>query len=1068
VSRIFIARPIFAWVLAIITMLAGLGAIYLLPVEQYPDVAPPQVNIRATFPGASADTLENSVTQIIEQQLTGIDGLIYFSSSSTSRGQVTISATFEKGTDPDIAQVQVQNQVQQALVRLPQQVQQQGLRVTKSNPDFLMIVGVYDETDRSTNIDVSDFLVSNLQDQLARIEGVGETNVFGSQYAMRIWLDPNKLASVALMPGDVVTAIRNQNTEVAAGEVGGVPQPDSNRLNATVTAQSRLRTVAEFEAIILKSEQSGAIVRLADVARVELGAENYSASSRINGHPGAGLAISLAPGADALATADLVKAAVEEARAGFPAGYEVAYANDTTAFIRLSIEEVVKTLIEAIILVIIVMFVFLQSWRATLIPAIAVPVVLLGTFAVFYLAGFSINTLTLFGLVLAIGLLVDDAIVVVENVERLLEENPEMTPKEATIRSMDEIQVALVAIAVVLSAVFLPMAFFGGSTGVIYRQFSITIVSAMVLSALVALILSPALTASLLRQKAHDSAEEAGWLERRWPWGAARVTRAQRWFNDSFARGTDRYVGAVAWVVNRKWLFLAIYAVVLALLAALFLRLPTGFLPTEDQGAAQLQFRLPAGATLGRTREVQRTVEKFMLEEERANTAVMFSVAGGGQGAAGQNTGQGFVNFVDWSEREGAQNSAEAITERASKALSGVRDAQINVLVPAAIRGLGQTNGFSLQLQNTSGMSREAFAAARDRLLEAAGRDPALSGVRLGELPDVQTLQVDIDQAKLAALGLNQADVNTTLSAAWGGQYVNDFIDRGRVKRVFVQADAPFRATPEDIGSWFVRGSDGQMAPFSAFSRNRWSTTPTTLSRFQGYPSFQFQGQSAPGQSSGEAMDRIEALAREIGGVGVAWSGLSYEERLSSGQAPLLYGLSLLVVFLCLAALYESWTIPVAVMLVIPLGLVGAVFAVTLRGLENDVYLQIGLLTTMGLAAKNAILVIEFAEQAEKRGARVIDAALEAARLRLRPILMTSLAFIFGVLPLALSSGAGANSRIAIGTSVIGGMLTATVLAIFYIPLFFVLVRRTTRDALKKLPFGRRTPPGEAPAGGGA
>lgn len=1071
-SRIFIERPIFAWVLAIITMLAGIGAITLLPIEQYPDVAPPQVNIRASFPGASAETLENSVTQIIEQQLTGIEGLLYFSSSSTSRGQVTISATFAKGVDPDIAQVQVQNQVQQALARLPQQVQQQGLRVTKSNPDFLMIVGVYDETDRSTNIDVSDFLVSTLQDELARIEGVGETNVYGSQYAMRVWLDPDRLAAVGLMPGDIITAIRNQNTEVAAGEVGGLPQPDSNRLNAVVTAQSRLRTADEFKAIILKSDTSGALVRLGDVARVELGAESYAASSRINGHPGAGLAISLAPGADALATADLVKAAVEEARDSFPPGYSVAYANDTTAFIRLSIEEVVATLIEAIVLVIIVMFVFLQSWRATLIPTIAVPVVLLGTFAIFYLAGFTINTLTLFGLVLAIGLLVDDAIVVVENVERLLEENPGMTPKEATIRSMDEIQVALVAIAIVLSAVFLPMAFFGGSTGVIYRQFSITIIAAMALSALVALILSPALTASLLRQKQHDEGGDATESESRfhrvWPWGAQRVDRARNWFNDSFARGTDRYVAAVRRVVDRKFLFLAIYAAVLALLAILFLRLPTGFLPTEDQGAAQVQFRLPAGATQGRTRAVQLAVEKYFLTDESENIATILTVAGGGGGAAGQNTGQGFVNFVDWAERTGAENSADTITQRATQAFSGFRDAQVNVLVPPAIRGLGQNSGFTLQLQNSSGMPREEFVAARDRLLDAASKDPLLSGVRLGELPDTQTLQVDIDQARLAALGLNQSDVNTTLSAAWGGQYVNDFIDRGRVKRVFVQADAPYRATPDDIGQWFVRGASGQMAPFSAFASTRWSTTPATLSRFQGYPSFQFDGQPAPGESSGAAMERIAELASEIPGVSVAWSGLSFQERLSSGQAPLLYGLSLLVVFLCLAALYESWTIPVAVMLVIPLGLVGAVFAVTLRGLENDVYLQIGLLTTMGLAAKNAILVIEFAEQAEKRGARVIDAALEAARLRLRPILMTSLAFIFGVLPLALSSGAGANSRIAIGTSVIGGMLTATVLAIFFIPLFFVIVRRTTRDTLKKLHIGERKPPADLSEGGAA
>lgn len=1058
-SRIFIERPIFAWVLAIITMLAGIGAIYLLPVEQYPDVAPPQVNIRATFPGASAETLENSVTQIIEQQLTGIDGLLFFSSSSSSRGQVTISATFEKGTDPDIAQVQVQNQVQQALVRLPQQVQQQGLRVTKSNPDFLMIVGVYDETDRSTNIDVSDFLVTNLQDTLARIEGVGETNVFGSQYAMRIWLDPDRLASVGLMPGDVVTAIRNQNTEVAAGEVGGLPQPESNQLNATVTSQSRMRTVEEFEGIILKSEQSGAIVRLADVARVELGAENYSASSRINGHPGAGLAVSSAPGADALATSDLVKEAVSQAQASFPPGYKVAYANDTTAFIRLSIDEVVGTLFEAIILVVIVMFVFLHSWRATLIPTIAVPVTLLGTFAVFYLFGFSINTLTLFGLVLAIGILVDDAIVVVENVERLLEENPDMTPKEATIQSMGEIQVALVAIAIVLSAVFLPMAFFGGSTGVIYRQFSVTMIAAMILSTLVALILSPALTTSLLRQKHGGGDHPQGWLDRRFPTVTHRLDRAQHWFNDSFARGTDRYIVAIQKVVDRKWLFLAIYAIIVVLLVAMFVRLPTSFLPTEDQGAARVQFRLPAGATQGRTREVQLAIEKYMLEQEADNIAVMFSVAGGGQGAAGQNTGQGFVNFVDWAERKGADSTADAIVERTGKAFAQFRDAQVNVLVPAAIRGLGQTNGFSLQLQNTSGMPREEFAAARDKLLQLAAEDPILTGVRLGELPDVATLQVDIDQARLAALGVDQSDVNATLSAAWGGQYVNDFIDRGRVKRVFVQGDAPYRATPDDLSNWFVRGSGGQMAPFSAFAQTRWSTTPTTLSRFQGYPSFQFEGQAVPGQSSGAAMERIEELARQIEGVSVAWSGLSFQERLSSGQAPLLYGLSLLVVFLCLAALYESWSVPVAVMLVIPLGLVGAIFAVTLRGLENDVYLQIGLLTTMGLAAKNAILVIEFAERAEREGARVIDAALQAARLRLRPILMTSLAFIFGVLPLALSSGAGANSRIAIGTSVIGGMLTATVLAIFFIPLFFVLVRRTTRDTLARLHIGEGKPP---------
>ncbi len=1053
-SRIFIDRPIFAWVIAIITMLAGLGAILSLPIAQYPDVAPPQVNIRATYPGANAETIQNSVTQIIEQQLTGIDGLLYFSSQSSSRGQVTISATFDKGVDPDIAQVQVQNQVQQALSRLPQQVQQQGIRVTKSNPDFLMIVGIFDETDQRTNGDVSDYMEANLVEPLARINGVGETNVFGSQYAMRIWLDPARLASFSLMPGDVITAIQNQNTEVAAGELGGQPSGPEQQLNATVTAQSRLQTPAQFKAIILKTLPDGSTVRLSDVARIELGQENYSALSRVNAHPGAGLAISLAPGADALETAELVKAEVERQSGKFPAGLTYAYANDTTAFIKLSIEEVVKTLIEAVILVVIVMFVFLQSWRATLIPTIAVPVVLLGTFGVFYLFGFSINTLTLFGLVLAIGLLVDDAIVVVENVERLMEENPDLSPRDATIQSMEEIQVALIAIGIVLSAVFLPMAFFGGSTGVIYRQFSVTIVAAMILSVLVALILSPALTATLLKQKkrGEDGSLEGGWLERKFPRVAHVGERLRNGFNSRFDRGVAKYERGVIHVIDRKWLYLLLYAAVLAILALLFVRLPTSFLPTEDQGAATIRFQLPAGSTRGRTEEVQRAVEKYLMTYEKDNVRTLLTVAGGGGGgAAGQNTGQGFINFTDWADRPGKDNGADAIIDRASSAFRNFRDAQVFALLPPAVRGLGQANGFTMELQNASGMSAADFAAARDKLLAAASADPMLTGVRLSELPDIATLNVDLDQQRLSTLGLTQGDVNNTLSTAWGGRYVNDFIDRGRVKRVFVQGDAPYRSEPGDLSQWFVRGSNGQMVPFSSFSRTGWTVAPTTLSRFQGLPSFEFQGQAASGVSSGEAMDRIAELAGQIPGTSVAWAGLSFQERLSSGQAPILYGLSILVVFLCLAALYESWSIPIAVLLVIPLGLIGAIAFVTLRGLENDVYLQIGLLTTMGLAAKNAILMIEFAEQAEKKGARVIDAALEAARIRLRPILMTSLAFIFGVLPLAISTGAGANSRIAIGTAVIGGMFTATVLAIFYIPLFFVLVRRGVRDGLAKL-----------------
>ena len=1046
-SRVFIDRPIFAWVIAIIIMMLGLGAINQLPIAQYPDVAPPQVNVRASYPGASAQTLQDSVTQVLEQQLTGLDGMIYFQSSSSSRGQVTINVTFEKGTDPDIAQVQVQNAVQAAVSRLPQQVQQQGVRVTKSSNDFLLIIAVYDETGRATDMDVSDYLSSNMQDLLARTPGVGDVNVFGAPYAMRIWLDPAKLRSFSLMPGDVISAISAQNVEVAAGEVGGTPAVPGQMLNATVTASSRFQTVDQFRNIIVKAESSGARVRLSDVARVELGAENYNSDRRLNGKPGAGIAIFLAPGADALETADTVKARVEEMAKSFPPGYRFAYAYDTTDFIKLSIEEVVKTLVEAMILVIIVMFVFLQSWRATLVPAIAIPVVLLGTFAVLYVLDFSINTMTLFGLVLAVGLLVDDAIVVVENVERIMEENPGISPREATIMSMDQIQMALVAIALILSAVFLPMVFFGGSTGVIYRQFSATIVSAMVLSVFVAMTLSPAIAAGVLKQSHTDPTDTA--LGKRFPRAAAIVATGADRFNSGFNRLRDWYVRTVTYVVDRKWRFLGGYALICIALAVMFFRLPTGFLPTEDQGAMQIQFRLPAGATLERTKQMQLAIEDYVMNgPDKQNFKTYFIVAGGGQGATGQNAGQSFINLADFENRPGKENSADEIVQRTRSAFSGYRDAQVFAVLPPAIRGLGQGGGFNLQLQNVSGMPQEKFEEARDRLLEMAQGNPTLQQVRLAELPDVSTLKVNMNQERISALGLTTADVNGTLAAAWGGRYVNDFIDRGRVKRVYVQGDAPYRAKPEDIDQWSVRNSLGEMVPFSSFAQTGWSVAPVSLSRFLGLQSYEFQGQPAPGKSTGDAMETIEDLASQIPGVGVAWSGQSYEERLSAGQAPLLYAISLLVVFLCLAALYESWSVPMAVILVIPLGLVGAIFAVTLRGLQNDVYLQIGLLTTMGLAAKNAILMVEFAERAEKQGKRVIEAALEAARIRLRPILMTSFAFIFGVLPLAISTGAGANSRIAIGTSVIGGMLTATILAIFYIPLFFVLVRRGVRDGL--------------------
>ncbi len=1062
-SRLFINRPIFAWVLAIIVMLGGVGALFALPIEQYPDIAPTQVNIRASYPGASAEAIENSVTQVLEQQLTGVDGLLYFSSQSSSRGQASITAIFAKGTDPDIAQVQVQNKIQSAISRLPAQVQQQGVRVTKSNSDTLLLVGVYDTTDTRSNQDVSDYLSSNIQDPLSRVEGVGDVNVFGSPHAMRVWLNPQRLAGVALMPSDVIAAITAQNSEVAAGEVGGLPSPQGQMLNATVTAQSRLQTVEQFENIVLKTQSDGSSVRIKDIARVEIGAENYSTIVRINGHPGSGMSISLSPGSDALETADRVKARMEELVADFPDGLAYSYANDSTAFIKLSVSEVQKSLFEAIILVILVMFVFLQSWRAVLIPAIAVPVVLLGTFAIFYIAGFSINTLTLFGLTLAIGLLVDDAIVVVENVERLMEENPGMSARDATIQSMKELQVALVAIGLVLSAVFLPMAFFGGSTGVIYRQFSVTIVSAMALSVLVALILSPALTATLLKPKTHGEAHTGG----RFAGARALLERAKTGFNTRFDRTVERYVGSVTKVVDRKWLFLGIYAIILVVLAALFLRLPSGFLPGEDQGRVQVQFRLPAGATQARTLEVRDAVEKYMLTQEKANVGTLFLVAGGGGGGAvGQNTGQGFVNLTHWDDREGAENTADAIAERARKAFSGLRDAQVFALVPGAVRGLGDSSGFTMQLQNRGGMSREDFVAARDRLLAMANANPKLTSVRLSDLPDVATLKIDVDTQRLTAYGINNSDVNATLATAWGGRYVNDFIDEGRVKRVYVQGDAPYRAKPEDLSQWYVRSADGEMSPFSAFARTGWATTPSSTSRFQGVPAFEISGQPSPGTSSGEAMDEMEAMAGQLPGTSVAWSGSSFQERLSSGQAPLLYGISLLVVFLCLAALYESWTIPLAVILIIPLGLIGAVCAVSLRGLENDVYLQIGLLTTMGLAAKNAILMIEFAEQEERKGKRVIEAAIAAARIRLRPILMTSFAFIFGVLPLAIATGAGANSRVAIGTSVIGGMLTAAFLAIFFIPLFFVLVRRGVRDGIAgvRSRFGKGKGAAEVPA----
>jgi multidrug efflux pump len=1027
-ARFFASRPVFAWVISIVIMLAGVASILALPVAQYPEVAPPQVSISATYFGASADTVENSVTQVLEQQLTGLDGMLYFSSTSTSSGTASITVTFRQGTNPDVAQVQVQNKVQQAIPRLPPTVQQAGIVVAKARTNFLMIVAIYDESDKATTFDISDFLGSSLQDPVARVNGVGSTFVFGGSYAMRIWLDPQKLFSVGLQPSDVQNAILAQNVQVSAGKIGAQPAPPDQQLNATVTAQSKLHTVDEFKNIIVKYQENGAIVHLGEIARVELGSEAYDFSSRFNSHPASGMAVQLAPGANALTVAGGVKDAVLKYEHSLPQGWHFAFPFDNTRFIRISIEEVVKTLIEAIGLVVLVMFIFLQSWRATLIPVIAVPVVLLGTFSVLRILDYSINTLTMFGLVLSIGLLVDDAIVVVENVERLMNEE-NLSPLDATIRSMKEITGALIGVATVLSAVFLPMAFFSGSTGVIYRQFSITIVASMLLSVFVALTVTPAMCASLLRP---------GHSKRLLPF---------RIFNrgfDGFTRGYRRVVG---WMLKGPIKWMVPYAAICAAMFMLIGKIPTGFLPQEDQGTSMVIWTLPPGATLPRTQAVAKAVEQHYLGFESKNVGGMFTVSGFSFIGQGQNVGMAFVELKDWDERPGKDNSSFAISNRATGMLSRVRDAFIFALVPPAIQGLGQSQGFDFQLQAAGGTDRATLSKARDQLLGMASQDKQmLAGVRRGDLPETPQLKIDIDQAKAAAHGLAANDIWSTLTAAWSGVYVNDFIERGRVKRVFVQGDAQFRSKPEDLGQWYVRGSTGQMTPFATFATTRWTFGAESLSRYNGLASYYIQGAAAPGVSSGTAMDEMETLSSQLPpGTTHAWTGQSYEERLASGQTLTLYAISILVIFLCLAALYESWSVPFSVLLVIPLGIVGAVLAASLRGLENDVYFKVALLTTMGLSSKNAILIVEFAEAAYERGATALDAALTGARLRLRPIVMTSLAFVAGVMPLAVSTGAGANSRVSIGSGIVGGTMTGTILAIFLVPVFFVIVRKIVR-----------------------
>ncbi|EAV3942468.1 efflux RND transporter permease subunit, partial [Salmonella enterica] len=1005
-ANFFIRRPIFAWVLAIILMMAGALAIMQLPVAQYPTIAPPAVSISATYPGADAQTVQDTVTQVIEQNMNGIDNLMYMSSTSDSAGSVTITLTFQSGTDPDIAQVQVQNKLQLATPLLPQEVQQQGISVEKSSSSFLMVAGFVSDNPNTTQDDISDYVASNIKDSISRLNGVGDVQLFGAQYAMRIWLDANLLNKYQLTPVDVINQLKVQNDQIAAGQLGGTPALPGQQLNASIIAQTRLKDPQEFGKVTLRVNADGSVVHLKDVARIELGGENYNVVARINGKPASGLGIKLATGANALDTATAIKAKLVELQPFFPQGMKVVYPYDTTPFVKISIHEVVKTLFEAIILVFLVMYLFLQNIRATLIPTIAVPVVLLGTFAILSAFGYSINTLTMFGMVLAIGLLVDDAIVVVENVERVMMED-NLSPREATEKSMSQIQGALVGIAMVLSAVFIPMAFFGGSTGAIYRQFSITIVSAMALSVLVALILTPALCATLLKPvSAEHHKKKSGFFG---------------WFNARFDHSVNHYTNSVSGIVRNTGRYLIIYLLIVVGMAVLFLRLPTSFLPEEDQGVFLTMIQLPSGATQERTQKVLDQVTHYYLNNEKVNVESVFTVNGFSFSGQGQNSGMAFVSLKPWEDRSGEENSVEAVIARATRAFSQIRDGLVFPFNMPAIVELGTATGFDFELIDQGGLGHDALTKARNQLLGMVAKHPdLLVRVRPNGLEDTPQFKLDVDQEKAQALGVSLSDINETISAALGGYYVNDFIDRGRVKKVYVQADAQFRMLPEDINNLYVRSANGEMVPFSTFSSARWIYGSPRLERYNGMPSMELLGEAAPGRSTGEAMALMENLASRLpNGIGYDWTGMSYQERLSGNQAPALYAISLIVVFLCLAALYESWSIPFSVMLVVPLGVVGALLAASLRGLNNDVYFQVGLLTTIGLSAKNAILIVEFAKDLmEKEGRGLIEATLEASRMRLRPILMTSLAFILGVMPLVISRGAGSGAQNAVGTGV--------------------------------------------------
>lgn len=1022
-AKFFINRPIFAWVIALLTMMAGAIATLQLPVAQYPTIAPPAVEIQYNYPGANAETVANTVTKVIEQNMTGIDNLLYFSSQS-NYGNGSISLTFASGTDPDIAQVQVQNKLSQATPQLPQEVQAQGITVSKSSSSFLMVVALVASDDRYTQTDLSDYIASNLQDPISRTTGVGNVQLFGAPYAMRIWVDPAALVNYGLTMAELKDAIRAQNAQVAAGELGGTPAVDGQRLNATIIAQTRMSDPEQFENITLKVLPDGSQVRMRDVADVELGAENYSINANYNGKPATGLAINLQTGANALETAEAVKARLAELEQFFPDGMDLVTAYDTTPFIKISISEVAQVLIEAIILVFLLMFVFLQNLRATLIPTLAIPVVILGTMGVLSVAGFSINTLTMFGMVLSIGLLVDDAIVVVENVERLMSEEG-LSPKQATIKSMGQITGALVAIGVVMAAVFAPMAFFPGSTGAVYRQFSLTIITSMGLSVLVAIIFSPALCATLLKPVKHDKSD--GWG----PLG---------WFNRTLEKATIKYTSSVHGILRRTVRVGLLYLGIVAILAFLFTRLPSSFLPEEDRGVFLTQMNLPVGSTIEQSNAVMDKIENYYLQEDAVQS--VFSVVGFSFSGRSQANGIAFVRLKDWSERDESQ-SVQAVIGRAFGFFSTIKEAMIFAFNLPPIPELGTASGFDMYLQDRGNLGHAKLMEARNQLLGMAGQSELLTQVRPNGLEDAPQLKIDIDFEKAQALGLTIASINDTLSTAWGSAYVNDFIDRGRVKRVYVQGEADDRMLPQDINEWYVRNNQGDMVPFSSFSSWEWTYGAQRVESYNGVPALNIQGQAAPGVSTGAAMTEMERLVSQLPpGTGFEWTGISLQERQSGDFAPILYTISLVVVFLCLAALYESWSIPFSVMLVVPLGILGAVVAVMLRGIANDVYFQVGLLTTVGVSARNAILIVEFAKDLQEQGKELLDATLEAVRLRLRPILMTSLAFIMGVMPLALSDGAGAASRNAIGTSVIGGMIGGTVLAIFFVPLFFYVVRK--------------------------